>query len=277
MRSRRSLLFVPGTRPERFDKALASGADVICIDLEDACLPDEKAGARQAALDYIAASGTPASLVLRINSPRTPYGFEDIAAIIARDDLPALTLMLPKVATDVDVQIIDQALAHKSIELIALIESAEGVGNAMAIAKASKRLVALMFGGGDLSAELGTTLDWEPMYFSRCQLAVAAASQQLELIDVPYLDVRNDEGLAAESLRVKALGYSCKSAIHPNQVGTINNSFTPSTSDIARARKIVAAYKQCNGGALLVDGRMIDLPLVLAAERTVGIAEKLGL
>lgn len=274
---RRSLLFVPGIRPERFEKARASGADVICIDLEDACLPEEKAAARQTALDYIASAHSPESIVLRVNSPRTPYGFEDIAAIIGRNDLPALTIMLPKVASPVDVQLIDQALSQKNIELIALIESAEGIGNAMNIASASPRLTALMFGGGDLSAELGTTLDWEPMYFSRCQLALAAASRQLELIDVPYLDIRNDDELYRESNKVKALGYTCKAAIHPNQIKTINKQFTPTQTDIERARKIVSAYQSCDGGALLVDGRMIDLPLVVASERTVAIAEKLGL
>lgn len=277
MSIRRSLLFVPGTHPQRFEKASASGADAICIDLEDACLDNEKAAARQAALDYIAESETPDSIILRVNSPRTPHGFEDISAIITRSDLPPMTLMLPKVATATEIQIIDQALQHREITFIALIETAQGIANAISIAAASERLSGLMFGGGDLSAELGTTMDWEPLFYARGQVAIAAASQQLELIDVPYLDVNNDACLKQESLRAKAMGYTAKSAIHPKQVDTINTCFTPLASEIEHARKIVDAYHRSVGGALLVNGSMIDLPLVLAAKRTVAIAETLGL
>lgn len=273
----RSLLFVPGSRPERFAKAAQSGADVICIDLEDACLPAEKNAAREAALDFMVTYSGPAQLVLRINSPRTAFGIQDLAAILTHNNPGKLWLMIPKVGTATDIQLIDSALAELDIALIALVESAEGLLNAASIAGASPRLTALMFGGGDLSAELGATLTWEPMLYGRSKLVVAAKLYQLELIDVPYLDIKDELGLAEEALRIRNLGYTCKAAIHPVQIAAINSAFTPSALEISRAEKIVTAYQAHSGGALLVDGRMIDLPLVVAAQRTVAMAKQLGI
>ncbi len=274
---RRSLLFVPGSRPERFEKAVATGVDMVCIDLEDACLPEEKESARQAALEYLKSYEGKPELVLRINSPRTPYGLKDLSALIECDDLPPLTLMLPKVGAATDIEIVDGLLANVDMNLIALMETAQGIEAASQIAVASPRVSGLMLGGADLSAELRAELSWEPMLLARSKLAMAASINQLDLIDVPYLDVKNPEGLFEESVRVRSLGFTCKAAIHPAQVEAISKAFTPEQREIDRARKVLKAFSECSGGALLVDGKLVDRPVLLAATRIVATAEQLGL
>ncbi len=281
-RLRRSLLFVPGARPERFDKAVATGVDMVCIDLEDATLPNEKDEARAAAFDYIrnyqSKHGENApELVLRINSPRTVYGLKDLTALIEAEDLPPLTIMLPKTGAATDVEMVDGLLANKDINLIALMETAQGIDAASDIAQASERVSGLMLGGADLSAELRAELTWDPMLYSRSKLAMAASIRQIDLIDVPFLDVKDSEGLDEESLRVKSLGFTCKAAIHPAQVDIITRAFTPSEKEIKKARKILLAFDECGGGALLVDGKLVDRPVLLAAERIVAAADSLNL
>ncbi|WP_317928532.1 CoA ester lyase [Halioxenophilus sp. WMMB6] len=277
MKLRRSLLFVPGARPERFDKAVATGVDMVCIDLEDACLPAEKEQARIAALDYASAYQAAPELVIRINSPRTLFGLKDLAALIECDDLPPLTLMLPKVGAAADVEIVDGLLANVDMNLIALMETAQGIEAASAIAAASPRVSGLMLGGADLSAELRSDMGWDAMLMARSKLAMAAASRQLDLIDVPYLDVKNPEGLTAESTRVRNLGFTCKAAIHPAQVEPISSAFTPSANEVSWARKVLAASAEFAGGALLVDGKLVDRPVLLAATRIVAVADQLGI
>lgn len=271
-RVRRSLLFVPGARPERFDKAVAAEPDMVCIDLEDACLPEEKDTARGAALAYIRQYQSAPELVLRINSPRTVYGLKDLAALVEAEQLPALTLMLPKVGSPVDVEIVDGLLAEVECNLIALMESGPGIESALEIAKASPRLTGLMLGGADLAAELRAELAWDGMHYARSKLAMAASQRQLDLIDVPYLDVKNPEGLREETRRVRNLGFTCKAAIHPSQVETITDVFTPTDAEVARARKVLDAFDACGGGALLVDGKLVDRPVLLAARRVMAIA-----
>lgn len=274
---RRSLLFVPGSRPERFDKAVATGVDMVCIDLEDACLPGEKEAARAAALSYLQSYQGKPELVIRINSVRTVYGLKDLSALADSNDLPPLTLMLPKTGSAADVEIVDGLLSGVDMNLIALVETSRGIEAASEIAVASPRLSGLMLGGADLSAELRADLSWDPMLFARSKLAMAASINQLDLIDVPYLDVNNPEGLADESKRVRSLGFTCKAAIHPAQVAPINAAFTPTGTEVERARKVLNAFAECGGGALLVDGKLVDRPVLLAAQRIVAVADQIGL
>lgn len=270
---RRSLLFVPGARPERFNKAAAAGPDMVCIDLEDACLPEQKAQAREQALDWIAQYSGPLEIVLRINSLRTAYGLEDILALIQRDSQTPLTLMLPKVESPEDLQIVDGLLASQDYDFIALLESAKAIEAAVDIAAASPRLSGLMLGGADLSAELRGDLCWDAMMYSRGRLAIAASSAELDLIDVPWLDIRDDTGLREETTRVKRMGFTTKAAIHPNQVATINDTFMPSTDELDKAMKILDAFANSGQGAIQLDGQLIDRPVILAAQRTVAIAD----
>lgn len=267
MNAIRSLLFVPGSRSDRFDKALAAGADLICIDLEDAVLPDHKDSARAAVLDYIAKGNN--KVCVRINPVNTDVGQQDLAAFSQSD---VAYVMLAKCSSAADVKAAETAFANNNIQLIALIESLDGLTNAVEIAKSSTRLSALMFGGADMSAELRCEFSYEPLLFARSQLVFAAAQANLQLIDVPYIDIKDEAGLVDETKRIKALGYSAKAAIHPVQIATIHQVLTPTAEQVSYAEKVIAASEAAGGGVLVVDGRMIDRPIVLASQRILQVA-----
>jgi citrate lyase beta subunit len=269
-RARRCLLFVPGNRPERFDKARASGADMICIDLEDAVGPADKASARSHALRYAAEFiSSQQELAIRINSLHTADGLSDLLACAAAEKPPAL-LMLAKVASAAEVEIA-ASVASKPTRLIALIETALGLERAFEIARAP-RLDMLMLGGADYCAELGALMHAGSLHYARSRLAAAAASAGLACIDVPFLDTADDAALRAETEAVAMLGISCKSAIHPNQVASIQACLAPSDAAIAQAQRIVQAFKASPFAAVLVDNKLVDRPVLLSAERVLARA-----
>jgi citrate lyase beta subunit len=274
----RSILFVPGHRPDRFAKALATGADAVVIDLEDAVPPGEKAAARLAVLSRPAAPAGVA-LGIRINPLPTPEGIADLAALLEGSNaaLPGRAapdfLMLPKVEAAAEISIVARAFARhaRPPQLIALIESAEGIAQAGAIA-AVPGCAALGFGGVDLSADLGCAVAWEPLLPHRAALVVAAARSGRALLDVPFLALDDEAGLAEETRRVQALGFTAKLAIHPRQVAVIQGVLTPSAEEVDRARRIVAAMEQAEGGVCVVDGKMVDMPVLRAANRVLARA-----
>ncbi|WP_029011446.1 HpcH/HpaI aldolase/citrate lyase family protein [Niveispirillum irakense] len=266
----RSLLFVPGSRPERFGKALAAGADIVCIDLEDSVAPEGKAAARAAAIDFIAAQGAPAGLWLRINPVRSATGLADILAVLDKAAAPT-TLMLPKLSDPADLALLDEVMGDRPIRFVPLIETAVGLRNAAAIAT-SKRVHALLFGAVDLSVELGCTLDWEPLLHARASLVAAAAEGGVGLFDVPHIDVSDAEGLQSGTARAKALGFTARACIHPAQVAVVNSVFTPTEAEIARANRIVEAFNAAGGGVALLDGKLIEIPVVRAARRVLAAA-----
>ncbi len=264
----KSLLFVPGSRPDRFDKAAATNADTIIIDLEDAVLPENKREARRAALEWLENRGnSPAGL--RINSPRTADGCADIAALANGNAAPDF-VMVPKAETGADMEIVGEALG-KAFPLIAVIESGRGLNCAMEIAHQSSGGV--LFGGADFSASLGADLsDWDAMITARGVIAGACGAAGVPAYDVPYLDVKDDAGLEAWTRKVKAFGFSGRACIHPNQVATVNRVFLPTADEIEEARAIIAALEASSGGAVLYNGKLIDRPIILAAERTLAKA-----
>ena len=269
-KSRRCLLFVPGNKPERFGKALAAGADVVCIDLEDAVLPSEKVMARNAVLDFLENNDSPLELAVRINRVNSDLGIADLQAIAKAARKPDL-IMLPKVEGAEEIETALKLMGDSQLNLIALIESPMGLLRAEAIAAASQRTVALMFGGADFSAELGGVLAWEPMYHARSHLSTVAAAYHLDVIDVPYLAINDNEGLGEECQRIKTMGFTCKSAIHPAQVAAINNAFSPTPDEVEKAQRIVTEFAAAQGGAVLVDGKFVDRPIVVLAERVLAI------
>jgi citrate lyase subunit beta/citryl-CoA lyase/(S)-citramalyl-CoA lyase len=273
--SLRSLLFVPGNRPDRFPRALDAGADAICIDLEDAVAPEAKAGARATVLAYSAEarSGTrrPA-LGVRINAIRTPDGLRDLAALA---DAPALPdfLMIPKMAHPAEAGII--ADAFPGLPLWPIVESAAGLFQAAAIA-AAPNVAGLLFGAVDYAAECGCTLAWESLLTARGTLAAARAAAGIQLLDVPALDIKDSAGLDASTRRARDLGFTGRACIHPAQVETVNAAFAPTAAEVAAAHRLVEALRAAAGGAALLDGKLIEKPVILAAERVLARAAAHG-
>ena len=273
-RARRSILFVPAVRPDRYPKALATGADAVCVDLEDGVAFGAKDEARDAALSlFTDRAPTRAEVVLRINDPKTDLGQVDIAALREASVRPD-AIMLPKVAGADEIREIESALASTlpGIPLIVQIETAQGVSEAARIVKASPRIVALFLGAIDLSADVGCAVDWEALLYARSRIVLASALAGVSAIDSPCMDVRAVDALAEESRRGRRLGFVGKAAIHPTQVSIIQEVFSPTTDELAWAHKIVAAYEDNRGGVLLVDGHLIERPVVQAARRTITIA-----
>ncbi|GAB3096571.1 CoA ester lyase [Aestuariicella hydrocarbonica] len=273
---RRSLLFVPGNRPERFTKAIATGADMVCIDLEDAVLPADKVQARSHVLAFLRQPGGACQRVVRVNQVSSMFGIDDLQAIAADANQPDI-IMLPKVESPVDIERAESCLGSAQIPLIALIESPRGLLNADAIAAASPNVTALMFGGADFSAELGGDMSWQAMYHARSHLSTVASAHGMDVIDVPFLDVHNQNGLREECQRIRSMGFNCKSAIHPAQIDVIHEVFTPSETQIEKAKRIVREFENSQGGAVLVDGKLVDRPIILLAEKTLAMAKALQL
>lgn len=266
-----TLLFVPGGRPDRFAKALASGADAVCVDLEDAVPQADKPTARAAALAALADPATP-GLSLRINGVTTLAGLEDLVALAAAPALPAL-LLLPKVEAEAEIAVVRGALGTRTPPLVPLIESARGLRRAHAIA-AAPGVAAVMFGGGDLAGELGVALAWEPLLAARCQLLLACAEAGVPAIDVPFVRLDDDAGLAEETARARALGFAAKAAIHPAQVAVIRARLAPSPADVAEAREAATAYAAAGGAAVRHKGRMLEAPIMRRYHRILSQAEQ---
>lgn len=263
----RSLLFVPGARPDRFAKALATAADIVCIDLEDAVLPDQKVAAREAVSSYLAGldAATARRMAVRINGVTTLEGLKDLAALAGR--APA-TVLLPKTETPRDVEIVTAALGD--VGVLPLVETVRGLRAADAIA-AAPGTAALMFGGADFAAEIGATMDFEPLLAIRQALVLAAAGAQRPLIDVPHVRIKELDHLAAEAARVATLGFTGKAAIHPTQVDPINAAFSPSAAEVERARAVIETFR--TKGVAQLDGEFVEGPIVRRYERILALAD----
>ncbi|XQW83443.1 HpcH/HpaI aldolase/citrate lyase family protein [Thalassotalea piscium] len=264
----RSLLFVPGSKPDRFQKALNAGGDITCIDLEDAVLPEDKITARDSVCEFIKAGNQ--KLCVRINPLSTDLGLSDLKALAGYN--PSY-IMLAKCESVADINKASEILSDGNTQLIALIETVTGLANAYDIASASPKVKALMFGGADMSAELRCEFSYEPLLFVRSQLVLAAAKAKVDLIDVPYVNIKDERGLVEETQKVKALGYTAKAAIHPCQISAIHQAFTPSQQQIDYANAVMEAVNgQENAGVVVVGGRMVDRPIILASKRILQLA-----
>ena len=267
----RSWLFTPATRPERFAKASAAGADVAILDLEDAVAPADKTRARATALIYLAGDPAEGALhALRINGLDTPAGISDLDALLGSGAAPDF-LVLPKTETTGHLRILDRLLtaAGKDTRLIGLIESAHGLAAVEAIATATPRLFGLMLGAADMAADLGAITAWEPLAFARGRLVAACALAGITPIDSPFFDLHDEAGLKQEIAAAVALGFGAKAAIHPAQIGAINAALTPSAEAVVKARAILAENAK---GVGTVDGQMIDEAIARKARRTLAAA-----
>ena len=279
IRPRRSFIFTPGLRPEMFPKALASGADIVCVELEDGIAPKDKAAARANTIklfeDPQADDGV--ERIVRINSLREGFGIADVQAFLA-SETPPPALMMPKVRTPDEVVMLDNLLTERGHDtrLHVIIETNAGLEAAYDIAHCSPRIDAMFFGGVDMAAELRCQNEWEPLLYARSRVVHAAASAGLDVIDVPYLDLEDPEGMERAAIQARDLGFGGKGAVHPKQIAALNAVFTPSADRIARARHIIAEFEAADTGLVVIDGKLIEKPVLREMHRIVAIADRIG-
>jgi citrate lyase subunit beta/citryl-CoA lyase len=265
----RTYLFVPGTRPERFGKALASGADAVILDLEDAVAADDKVLARHAIADWLrtASADDRSRTVVRINDAASPWFDDDLAAL---RKVGARSLLLPKAESAQQVEATLAALPGASV--LALIESARGVAGVGTVAAAG--VSRLVFGTLDFALDLGIEIESDATGLayaaSRIALASRAAGLPAPVAGVtPQLEDR--KRLLADLASARALGFGAKLCIHPSQVEPIHSALRPTAEALAWAQRVLAADAASPGAARL-DGRMVDRPVVLQAQRTLAMA-----
>ncbi|NCX21339.1 MAG: CoA ester lyase [Rhodobacteraceae bacterium] len=279
VRPRRSFIFTPGLRPDMYPKALASGADIVCVELEDGIAPKDKTEAREKALALFEQPQPDDGVerIVRINSMRERFGIEDINAILA-SKTPPPALMMPKVRTPDEVTTLDQLLIEAGHEtrLHVIIETNEGLEAAFEIAKCSDRIDAMFFGGVDMAAELRCQNNYDALLYARSRVVHASAAAGLDVIDVPYLDLDDPDGMRVEAERVRDLGFSGKGSVHPKQIAALNEVFTPSEAQITRARRIISEFEKANTGLVVIDGKLIEKPVLRDMYRIVAIADRMG-
>jgi citrate lyase subunit beta / citryl-CoA lyase len=306
-RPRRSCLAVPGSSPRFIAKAQGLDADEVFLDLEDAVAPAAKPAARRAVAQALRDGGWGGRVMaVRINDATTAWAYRDVVDVVEQAGPHLDAIVLPKVTgpghvvwLDLLLGQIEQAIGYPAgaIGIEAQIEDARGLAAVDAIAAASPRLAALVFGPADFMASLGMrSLDigaqpagyagGDAFHYPLLRLLVAARAHGLQAIDGPYAAIADTEGLARAATSVAALGFDGKWVLHPGQVGPVNEAFSPSQQDYDRAERILAAYAHHTGeqqrGAALLDGQMIDeasrkLALVTAARgRAAGLTPTRG-
>ncbi len=296
-RLQRSELAVPASSPEFFEKAAASDADYVFLDLEDAVAPDDKATARKNAIEAlhdIDWNTHNKTICVRINGLDTEYMYRDVIDIVEKCGAVLDTLLIPKVGVPGDVYTVDVLVTQieqslglpKRIGLEALIETALGMAGVEAIAATSTRLEALHFGVADYAASCGartiTIGGLNPDYpgdqwhAALSRMLVACRANGLRAIDGPYGDIANPNGYTEAARRAAALGYDGKWAIHPSQIELANEMFTPPESEVNQARRVLTALENTPQGAAQLDGRMIDAASAKMAQNIVNTANEIA-
>ena len=276
---RRSFIFTPGLKPEMFPKAISSGADMVCIELEDGIAIKDKDQARKntiGALETLEVkSGV--ELVVRVNCQRTKFGLLDLEAFVSTKT-KVKAIMLPKVKTPDEITFIDDLLTDCGLDtdLHVIMETNEALESIYEIAHASKRIVALYFGGVDMAAELRVPNEYKNLIYARSKLVHAGASVGVDVVDVPYLDLDDMDGMKKEAELVRDLGFTGKGSIHPKQINILNEIFTPSKEEIAKAKKIVDQFNESDTGLVVIDGKLIEKPVLREMQRKILIADKIN-
>ncbi|MED4224994.1 citrate (pro-3S)-lyase subunit beta [Neobacillus cucumis] len=288
-RLRRSMLYVPGNNPGMIRDATIYGADSIMFDLEDSVSLLEKDAARllvYEALKTIDYGRT--EILVRVNGLNTPYGREDIEAIVrAKPD----AIRLPKTETPEDVVEADELISliekqagmeHGTIKLMAAVESALGVINAYKIATASTRLIGIAIGAEDFVTDLKTTRSPEgiELLAARSQILFAARAAGIDALDTVFSDVEDEEGFSREVKLIKQLGFDGKSLINPRQIQVVHDIYSPTEDEIMKAIRVIEAAKEAEAkgsGVISLNGKMIDKPIVERAQRVLEIAEAVNM
>lgn len=275
----RSLLFIPGNRENMLWKAGSSAADAVIFDLEDSVAEDDKSSARETLRNFLASFGRTwkKRTIVRINSGKAAWR-EDLTAVA---DQPCVNaVMIPK-ATVSSIEAIDDYLRSielkndllaRRIKFIPMIESPKGLLDARQIAGASTRIIGMLFGAEDYTAEMGIerTEGGEEIYVARCVFAMACHSAGIEAYDTPFTNIKDLKALKRDALTAKAVGMTGKAVIHPAHLETINDVFLPSPEEIRQALRILKENeiaKRNGKGSFSLDGKMVDSPVVLRAEQ----------
>ncbi len=285
----RSVLFAPGIDLKKVDKALGLGADVVVLDLEDSVDASRKAEARELVTGVLGRPRGGNVLWVRVNPTDTAFFLADMLAVL---EARPSCVMLPKAETAEGVARVDwlislleghYGLEPGSVGLVPLVESARGVENAEEIASSSARVKRICFGAVDYTVDMGIDLTKETaeLFYARSALAVASRSAGIEgPIDTVFTDVKDSEGLEADCRAARSLGFQGKLVIHPAQVQVANRVFSPTDEELARARKVVAAYQaalSAGSGVAQLDGKLIEKPVAMRSQRILEAARSLGL
>lgn len=266
----RSLLFVPGARPDRFEKAAAAGADLVCIDLEDAVAPAGKDEARRETLAFLAQHKERGPMLgLRVNAVGSREAAADLEALAGAEGIDFV--MVPKVINTDELTVVADAFGHP--RLIPVLEQARAIQRVDDLAD-HPAVCAAIYGAIDLSADIGATLDWDPHLYGRSRCVIAFAAARKVLFDVPYLDVEDEAGLIESTKRAQALGLHARAAIHPRQIPPIHAALAPSEEDIAHAQRVVEAYENSTTGLAMLDGKLVELPVLKSAQRVLAAAKR---
>jgi citrate lyase subunit beta / citryl-CoA lyase len=287
-RLRRTMLFIPGNNPGMLQNAGILGADTVILDLEDAVSIAEKDSARilvRSAIKNVNFYDT--EIVVRINPLTTEYGREDVYEI---GSAKPGAILVPK-ATSEDMEEVDEMLSKVerkngfklgSIKLFALVESAFGVENVYEIIKSSKRIIGVLLGAEDLTADLGIkrTKVGEEIFYARSKVSTACRALRVDSIDTPFADMEDREGFIKDIGMAKSLGFTGKAAINPRQVDIIHEVFAPTEDEIRSAKKIIEAMEEAERegkGVFSLDGKMVDAPIIARAQNTINKAKLSGL
>lgn len=283
----RTLLFVPGNKAYMVDKARSLSADAVILDLEDGVPPGEKLAARSVVRQALESGIFGPQLILRVNAFATGLAEDDLREALGPG---VAAVCLPKAETASDVERLAALLAEleqarglpaSSLAICLMVETALGVLNAYEMARASARVRALCLGGEDLARDLGAVRSKEGMELahSRAQMLLAARAAGARAIDTIWTDLTDADGLLAEAVQARRLGYSGKLIVHPAQIEPVHRAFAPSEEEVAHARRVLTAFAAAEArgdGVLALDGQMIDAPVVARAREVVALATSPG-
>ncbi|WP_460427292.1 HpcH/HpaI aldolase/citrate lyase family protein [Azotobacter armeniacus] len=261
----RSILYTPAFNLERLMGARESGADVCLIDLEDSVPPAKKDQAREHCLQLIKGPTSSSRIAVRINELRSPHGLLDLGAFISQGLAPDI-VVLTMVRDACELEIVHSLLSslEREVQLYVTVETMEAIDTIDDIASQCSGLV---FGSADFAAELGVDIGWENMLYARQRIANAAARYDIAAIDTACYHLDDPELLLQESQAVKALGFHGKAIVHPRQLATVMDVFTPSAAELERAREILRRSKHSNGEIFTLDGDMIGPPFIKKARK----------
>lgn len=261
-----SLLFTPGTRTKDFEKAYRVRSGGIILDLEDSVGISEKSHARENVIDFLKEKKSytrPYITVVRINALSSEEGLNDLLALMEAE-IECDAISVPKVHSEREIQIIVDRVSErrKHISIMAQIESYQGVRSLDKIVNAHADLKAIAFGAADYSVDLGNIpINHHAHLYARQKMVFEAGPKGLGILDSPYFDIHNQEGLKEEAQSVKDLGFTGKLAIHPTQIPVINETFAPTEKELERARQIIKGFEESKGNAFRFEGEMIDVPV----------------